>query len=152
MRNKNNNRGGVKYFSFFILIFTLTTGLSADFSRDANGIVSDSRTGLEWQDNSSAVKQAIWTDALAYCEALTLGTHNDWRLPNVSELDGIADRTTFNPAMNATFTNVISNGYWSSTTYASNASNAWVMGFNYGNDVNDAKTNSFYVRCVRDGQ
>ena len=142
--------------TILLIMIGLSTFLSADFSRDANGIVSDSRTGLAWQDdyadNGNAVKQAIWTDALAYCEALTLGTHNDWRLPNFSELYGIADRTTFNPAMNATFTNVISNYYWSSTTYASNTSYAWVVFFNDGDDSNFAKSYSLYVRCVRDGQ
>jgi hypothetical protein len=45
--------------------------------------------------------------------------------------------------------NVVSSNYWSSTTNASNTSNAWNVNFNNGNDNNNAKTNTNYVRCVR---
>ena len=134
----------------------LSTFLSADFTRDANGIVSDSTTRLAWQDdyadNGDAVKHSNWADALSYCEALTLGGNDDWRLPNFNELYSIGDRSTFNPAIDSTFTNVITNGYWSATTYASLTRHAWVVGFNYGVAYNRDKSHSYYVRCVRDGQ
>ena len=45
-----------------------------------------------------------------------------------------------------------SNNYWSSTTNASNSSNAWNVNFNNGNDDWNNKTNSNYVRCVRAGE
>jgi hypothetical protein len=45
-----------------------------------------------------------------------------------------------------------SNNYWSSTTYANNSNNAWVVNFNNGNQNNNNKNNSFYVRCVRAGE
>ena len=47
--------------------------------------------------------------------------------------------------------NVASNNYWSSTTLASDTSDAWNVNFNNGNDNANDKTNSNYVRCVRDG-
>lgn len=45
-----------------------------------------------------------------------------------------------------------SSNYWSSTTNASDTSNAWNVNFNNGNDNWNNKTNSNYVRCVRDGE
>ena len=45
-----------------------------------------------------------------------------------------------------------SNNYWSSTTYAPNTANAWIVNFNNGNTTNNDKTNSYYVRCVRGGE
>ncbi len=42
-----------------------------------------------------------------------------------------------------------SSNYWSSTTNASDTSNAWNVNFNNGNDNWNDKTNTNYVRCVR---
>lgn len=42
-----------------------------------------------------------------------------------------------------------SSNYWSSTTNASNATNAWNVNFNNGNDNWNNKTDTNYVRCVR---
>jgi len=143
--------------TILLIMIGLSTFLSADFTRDANGIVSDSITGLAWQDdyadNGDAVKQSNWADALSYCEALTLGGNDDWRLPNFNELYSIGDRSTFNPAIDSTFTNVISDYYyWSATTNAFIRGDAWLVDSYYGNDASFGKSYSFYVRCVRDGQ
>ena len=113
-------------------------------------IVADNNTGLQWQDNVNTNKN--WTDAIAYCEALSLGGHTDWRLPNFNELYYIADRSKSNPAMNSTFQNVVSSLYWSSTTVVGYENNAWNVNFNNGNDNWNNKSNSNYVRCVRDGE
>ncbi len=45
---------------------------------------------------------------------------------------------------------VVSDDYWSSTTDASNTSDAWLVNFNNGNDNWNNKSNTNYVRCVRD--
>ena len=50
------------------------------------------------------------------------------------------------------YLNVTSDNYWSSTTNASDSSNAWNVNFNNGNDNWNDKTNSNYVRCVRSGE
>jgi hypothetical protein len=44
-----------------------------------------------------------------------------------------------------------SNGYWSSTTRASDSSYAWGVYFDVGNDYWNAKTFEYRVRCVRGG-
>lgn len=48
-------------------------------------------------------------------------------------------------------TSVQSSNYWSATTNAANASNAWDVNFNNGNVNNDDKSNTHFVWCVRGG-
>jgi len=127
--------------------------LQAGFSRDSSGVVADSATGLAWQDdysdNAGEIKSATWQDALVYCEELSLGGKNDWRLPNYNELFSIVDTSRYNPAISSVFTNVTSHYYWSSTTNASDTSYAWVVHFNGGGDFWGSKSYENYVRCVR---
>ena len=46
----------------------------------------------------------------------------------------------------------MSSNYWSSTTNANNTNNAWHVRFYYGNDSDDYKSTSYYVRAVRSGK
>jgi hypothetical protein len=50
------------------------------------------------------------------------------------------------------FTGVQSNNYWSSSTYAGNTTNAWIVNLNDGNVNNNDKTNTNYVWPVRGGK
>jgi len=135
-----------------ILILLLAVAAQADFTR-ADQMVTDSSTALVWQDDSEAkTTKKTWTDAIDYCEALTLNGHTDWRLPNFNELYFITDKSKSDPAMDGTFQNVVSDGYWSSTTLVGSAPFAWVVNFFNGGDFADTKTSGRFVRCVRDGQ
>ena len=139
-------------------ILLILTGLSvllfADFSRDSSTkIVTDNTTGLQWQDDSDAkTVTKTWIEAINYCEALTLGGHSDWRLPNFYELYYLADRSKRSPAIDSTFQNIVSDGYWSSTTIVGSEDYAWVVNFDYGGDYGGNKSYSHRVRCVRAGQ
>ena len=137
-------------------ILLVTIGLSAmlfaGFTRNGN-IVTDTTTGLQWQDNTEAkTVTKTWIEAINYCENLTLGGYNDWRLPNINELKSIVDRSKSNPAIVDTFINVVSSVYWSSTTIVEYKGNAWVVNFDDGNVHNGYKYSRPYVRCVRAGQ
>ena len=137
-------------------ILLITLGLSvvllADFTKSGN-IVTDNTTGLEWQDDAIGSKMR-WSNAIDYCENLTLDTHSDWRLPNIKEFASIMDDTKTNPSIdNTVFQNTASNlFYWSSTTPVSNFSAVWNVQFGYGYQFSHYKTTSNYVRCVRAGQ
>jgi len=135
-----------------LLMIGLSTSLLADFSR-SNGVVTDSKTGLQWQDdysdNGGDIKYAKWTDAIAYCEDLTLGGHSDWRLPNKKELLSIVDYGKYNPSIDTVFTHTASNYYWSSTTRAYYTDLAWIVYFHFGSTYYYPKSDDRYVRCVR---
>ena len=122
----------------------------------ADGVVTDSKTTLEWQDNYSdnegSIKFANWTDAIDYCEGLSLNSQNDWRLPNKKELLSIVDYDTYNPSISSVFQKTTSYDYWSSTTSASDTGGAWNVYFYSGGTDYGTKSDSYNVRCVRAGQ
>lgn len=133
---------------FILLVYTTT--FASDFTDNGNGTISDNTTGFMWQKQDDATLRA-WTDAITYCEGLSLASYTDWRLPNVKELKSIADMSKYSPAINtAYFPNTQSLSYWSSTTDASNTLYAWVVEFGGGMPNTSYKpTDLGYVRCVR---
>lgn len=64
---------------------------------------------------------------------------------------GAVTAKTFTDAASSEHPSVATSNYWSSTTNASDTSNAWNVNFNNGNDNRNDKTNTNYVRCVRGG-
>ena len=145
---KNNFSLIIIHFSLLLLLSTL---VQADFTRDdTTKIVTDNETGLQWQDNESTTK--TWQNAINYCEDLTLGNYDDWRLPNINELTSIIDDTKISPSLSSVFKFFASSNYWSSTTDAGYSRNAWIVYFNIGIQSYDNKSSSFFVRCVRAGQ
>jgi hypothetical protein len=56
-----------------------------DVSDDDDVTWIDPDTLLEWQDPPSE-EGLNWYEATAYCDALELAGHDDWRLPTISEL------------------------------------------------------------------
>jgi len=149
-----------------ILLTTIALSgiLLADFTR-SDSIVTDSVTGLQWQDepytndeltaynnNTENGKVLFWQTAITYCENLTLDSYDDWRLPNLNELKSLVDRTKSNPVIVNGFVNSSSNDYWSSTTNVDYSNFAWIVFFDYGNVSYNYKDDSYYVRCVRAGE
>ena len=145
------------------VIFLILIGFSslsfAEFSKQ-NGVVYDSITKLEWQDdysdNYGDVRVATWQYAIDYCEALSLDG-GGWRLPNIRALESLVDDTKCNPSINAIFEFTSSGHYWSSTSAFSADSNkhsAWIVHFDIGNVSIRVKDNFFGndVRCVRAGE
>ena len=141
---------------FFVVLIGLSSFIYGDFNKQ-NGVVTDSFTRLQWQDdysdNEEEIKSAPWIETFAYCENLTLAGQNDWRLPNINELSSIIDFTRKSPALNPIFEYIVPHGfYWSSTTIAGYSGNVWIVYFSNGRQGNYYKSDSLYVRCVRAGQ
>lgn len=144
-----------------LITLALSAFLWADFTRDdVNNTVTDNTTKLMWQDDDNGTKGVgmTWEDAIAHCEALSLGGYDDWRLPNFNELYFLADRSKSNPAIDTTaFLNGTLDYYWTSTTIVSQVMDmAWVVHFGGGySDVNPVYTtksvDTNFVRCVRGG-
>ncbi|KJU84636.1 protein containing DUF1566 [Candidatus Magnetobacterium bavaricum] len=80
--------------------------------------------------------------------------YTDWRLPNVNELESLVDSGMSLPALPSghPFTNVQSNYYWSSTSYANYTSSAWIVSMFDGFVHAYGKSRNYYVWPVRSGQ
>ena len=109
-----------------------------DFVDNGDGTVTDRATGLMWMRQDSGQLGAgaggalDWGTALAWADTLTLAGHDDWRLPNVKELQSIVDygrapSVTGTPAVDPLFACsaiTVEDGstdypfYWSGTTHA----------------------------------
>ena len=66
-----------------------------DFADNGDGTITDKATGLMWSQNDSGTGMN-WEEALAWVQTMNaeqyLG-YDDWRLPNVKELQSIVDYT-----------------------------------------------------------
>jgi hypothetical protein len=114
---------------------------------NGDGSVTDTKTGLMWQQADAVVM--TWAAALTYCENLQLANHDDWRLPNINELQSIVDYSKNNPSIDTVaFPGTMSSGYWSSTTGV-DSNDAWYVYFNCGFVYDGYKYNSLFVRAVR---
>src|SRR5438034_562902 len=139
------------------------TGQDGDFGEGAplayvdngDGTVTDLNTGLTWEKLSAdgtlhdKDNAYTWADAftghVATLNAMNFAGHNDWRLPDVRELQSIVNYQSFDPTVSSAFNTdcapgchattcscTASGDYWSSTSSASGPSSAWYVGFLYG--------------------
>ena len=141
------------------------------FTDNGNGTVTDKLTGLIWLKNANAFGLRTWDQARTDIATVADGNHGltdgskagDWRLPNVKELQSLVNYGFYGPALPNTlgtgqwsegdpFQGVQSDFYWSSTTNAGSTTTAWGVYFNAGSVVNNAKSNTIYVWCVRGGR
>lgn len=100
-----------------------------EFVDNKDGTVTDKATGLMWAKDDNG-KELYWNDALVFSENSELAGFTDWRLPNIKELQSIADYSaTKIPAMDTKYFNLtkVTNSvegteqenypfYWSSTS------------------------------------
>lgn len=150
------------------------------FTTKADTSVTDNLTGLIWVPNGNLMStrdpsfdtdrfgtdtvndgKVTWQHALDYVAKLNaenyLG-HNDWRLPNRTELKSLAIYGQTNPAtwLNTQgFTSAQAFWYWSSTSYTYVAQDAWIVGMFDGDVLRGTKDdglNFCYVWPVRAGQ
>lgn len=135
------------------------------FTPQGNGTVLDTQTNLIWKrclegqtwDDSSctgAPSNISW--GLALTAAQTLNTNGgfaeatNWRVPNIKELKSIVEHACNSPAINLTvFPNTLeSTIVWSSSPFAVNADNAWMVSFYVGYSSWDYKGNNRQVHLV----
>ena len=78
---------------------------------------------------------------------------NDWRMPTVKELEGIADMGRLSPAIDPEFfPNTPSSVVWSGSPLAGDPYLAWYVDFNVGYANFDLRGYGYRVRLVRGGQ
>jgi len=112
-------------------------------------VVLDGMNGLVWKKTWANEKD--WPQALAYCEALSYGGYDDWKLPNIAELRSLVDIDSYSPA--TAFPDFVSEYFWSSTSWTGYENHAWVVNFEDGTVSCGVKTGliTAYVLCVRSG-
>lgn len=108
------------FFIGAVLFFLPGTVIGSDLEQKSGAIersmpssvVFDSSTGLYWEDTAHSTYchgvRMDWQDAISYCESLSLQNYDDWRLPNINELQSMSPIWFRNlePAVE----------FWSSTT------------------------------------
>ncbi len=114
---------------------------SPRFTDNNNGTITDNLTGLMWVENGNLMitenpgfdndgtsndGKVTWQHALDYVALLNsenYATYTDWRLPNRKELRSLINYQEGDQAatwLNSQgFSNVMADGYWTSTTDAS---------------------------------
>jgi len=124
---------------------------------NANYLIVDTQRELMWLV-PKALRESNWAGALTELSSVnsaSLGGYGDWRLPNRSELDALANRNFDRPAMDPKVRDAIANAnaasvvYWSSSTWVRNTGRAWVVDFAYGDISTMSKTESARLIFVR---
>ncbi len=123
-------------------------------------LTRDRNTGLIWAADGNAEgcfngQTATWSQAVNHCDSLNFGGYEDWRLPNVRELQSIVDYGRMYPAVDGGyFPNTSANyEYWTSTTWTTWSNIACTISFTTGCFSSQNKVtlgiNRVYLRAVR---
>jgi|GEM_PF-1736288 len=129
---------------------------SPQFSNNKDGTVTDNKTGLVWLANADAFGEVPADQALTECNKLASGSHGlsdgskpgDWRLPNVNELQSLANYGYLNPMITndkgdakwtpdavgttCSIAGVQSGWYWTSTTTVLSSDRIWAINLGTG--------------------
>ena len=128
------------------------------FLQKGDGTIIDTVTGLQWQKNDGG-EMAI-ENAEKYCDTLTLGGYQDWRLPSPIEAFSILNHQNNNPALSTqVFTKTAAEYWWTNTYQNGDDTKVWVVnsGGGIGNHaksetVSAGGTKKFHVRAVRNAE
>lgn len=150
LKTETVSAGGTKkYHARVVRDMNPPVTLSARFENTGEAAVKDHMTSLMWQKNPAPTAFS-WEDALSYAEGLSWSGFDDWRLPNIKELQSLQDVKLIQPCINTVFFPAIGiKKYWSSTSLANQETKAWYMDTNFGITTYDLKTSANYVLCVR---
>lgn len=143
---------------------------TSNFTESADGkTVSDNFTGLMWAKctngtdheitpcvgESAAQPKVNWKKAIESGALSTLADYDDWRLPNIKEIQTLVERQCHSPAINETVfdgkENMLDICYWTSTPASTEGENAWSIDFRLGIISVIAKDTQCHVRFVRGG-
>ncbi|KAA3639932.1 MAG: DUF1566 domain-containing protein [Proteobacteria bacterium] len=152
---------------------------SVDYQTTPWACVKDNITGLVWEiktttgihnkdntyrwggitalgrdhPNSQGTYYDDWNDLVQGSNDEALCGFDDWRVPTVSELSSIANKGTFNPAIDTSyFPNTASSRFWSSSPATKYLGFAWVLSFDSGFDGSAFRYYDHRVRLVHSVQ
>lgn len=119
------------------------------YTQNADGTITDNLSGLMWKQQP--LQDSLnWESALQLAEEANSAGVNDWRLPNIKELQSINDEEYSNPSINPVFNGQITVGkYWSSTSLPNQTTKAWYLDTRFGITTYAVKTDKLKVVLVR---
>ena len=158
----------------------IQAGATLSYTDNGDGTITDNNTCLVWEKKSGPADPSIHSVLVAYTwdnafdvhvatlNATNFAGFNDWRVPNVKELQSIVNYENFGPAVSTEFNNgdcttptsmctvltcscTASSLYWSATTPANDPTDALLVFFSSGFVRSDGKIFSNFVRAVRGG-
>ncbi|MBW1855030.1 MAG: DUF1566 domain-containing protein, partial [Deltaproteobacteria bacterium] len=112
-----------------------------DLTDNGDGTVSDNLTGLLWEQKTEENEPNTYThnDAIDYCENLSLGGYDDWRVPTRREYSTIINLGTLSPALDMTYfpfySTVIAENdiyYWTASDYHDDNTKVWKIQLSFG--------------------
>ncbi|MBZ0271660.1 DUF1566 domain-containing protein [bacterium] len=131
---------------------TTTTTMPPECVDNGNGTVTCATQGLMWAklDNTANISHY---DAVPYANNLTLGSHNDWRLPTRAELAliydaGRNDSTPCGTAHSKAPLDLSCTKVWSSETFGVLPPQAYFMDFTTGVTGDDGRGQSAGYRAL----
>ncbi len=144
--------------------YTPTRGEDSDYNINPpgflvqGGVAIDTVTTLMWQRTDGG--EMTVEQAMAYCDTLTLGGYDDWRLPASHELFSIQNLGNSNPALNtAVFTASGAEYWWSADRHATDSNRVWATNAGGGigphpktETIGAGGNKRFHVRAVRNTQ
>ncbi|MDI6784524.1 MAG: DUF1566 domain-containing protein, partial [bacterium] len=115
------------------------------------GIITDTRTGLQWAPDPGGNKTCY--QAKEYADNLTLGGYSDWRLPTRAELRGLYEPNKTVKALERDYNVHIDpvfklSGIWVWSSESAGSSGAWDFNFSYGREGWDDRDFSHYRRVL----
>jgi hypothetical protein len=153
----------------------LKKGIAPSFTDNGDGTITDNNTGLMWEklsddgsihdyDEGLYTWEEAFSVKIAELNSTSFAGHNDWRLPNLNELETIRNLGTQSPAVNSIFKTActfdctvltcsctVDDAYWTSTTYVLDEISAWTVYFDDGDTYASGKDIENFVRAVRGG-
>ena len=133
-------------------------GFDKNRFRENTHDVLDRATGLAWLKRANACPETVdWHTALNFVLQMNAEKkhgHDDWRLPDILELESLTDMGRYSPALPAGHRFIdVQSYYWSSTTSIYDTHYAWVLYMVDGAvGVGYKPSSEFYVWPVRGGQ
>ena len=143
--------------------YTPTFGEDSDYTINApffiknnNGTITDTITGLMWQQTDGG--EMTIEKARIYADTLTLGGFTDWRLPTAHEGFSILNMDKLNPAMDIVFfPNTGAEYWWTSDVRFDDITKIWstnsgggIGAHNKTETIGAGGTKKFHARAVRD--
>jgi hypothetical protein len=143
---------------------------SSVYKNNGDGTVTDKSTNLTWmrcsmgQSGNDCAEEwsryVVWQEAMDYCDGLAFAGFDDWRVPNIHEMESIVDYTKYGPANDsAAFPNIDARfAYWSSSPDGTHEDDIWTVESFFGRlsiaGKDEGCTDGLWdtgcmVRCVR---